>query len=251
MSEGADKDPFKNPEKAQAIYTRAGNEATDDNTEAIAADMATGTDAAGSDSKATITVEDVDKFNYDKAYDWLDVNDVDPGNLQSLPELIKLIKSHITKAKSQEDLRQIGKDVTVASANVTGGVSFVRNCSVSFTYRNFGLRELSMFEGRISFWNTNWWNKTAFCSKKKSVHCRHELHLRPNKNIYTDQYKECTTIICGCRTILCTANQISGHHWQMSHLLTKPTKWHVRPAKTQISLGIRLVWSDIKKSLGP
>ena len=26
----------------------------------------------------------------------------------------------------------------------------------------------------------------------------------------------------------------------MSHLMTKPTKWHVRPAKTQISLGIRL-----------
>ena len=26
---------------------------------------------------------------------------------------------------------------------------------------------------------------------------------------------------------------------ETSHLLTKPTKWHVRPAKTQISLGIR------------
>ena len=25
---------------------------------------------------------------------------------------------------------------------------------------------------------------------------------------------------------------------------TKPTKWHVRPAKTQISLGIRQVWSE-------
>ena len=30
----------------------------------------------------------------------------------------------------------------------------------------------------------------------------------------------------------------------MSHLVTKPTKWHVRPAKTQISLGIRPVWSE-------
>ena len=29
----------------------------------------------------------------------------------------------------------------------------------------------------------------------------------------------------------------------MSRLMTKPTKWHVRPATTQISLGIRLVWS--------
>ena len=30
----------------------------------------------------------------------------------------------------------------------------------------------------------------------------------------------------------------------MSHLMTKPTKWHVRPAKTQFSLGIRPVWSE-------
>ena len=32
----------------------------------------------------------------------------------------------------------------------------------------------------------------------------------------------------------------------MSRIVTKPTKWHVRPAKTQISLGIR--WSE--SSLG-
>ena len=41
----------------------------------------------------------------------------------------------------------------------------------------------------------------------------------------------------------------------MSCLLTKPTKWHVRPAKTQISLGIRPVWSVFPVcsvgSLGP
>ena len=30
----------------------------------------------------------------------------------------------------------------------------------------------------------------------------------------------------------------------MSRLVTKPTNWHVRPAKTQISLGIRPVWSE-------
>ena len=30
----------------------------------------------------------------------------------------------------------------------------------------------------------------------------------------------------------------------MSHNTTKPTKWHVHPAKTQISLGIRPVWSE-------
>ena len=30
---------------------------------------------------------------------------------------------------------------------------------------------------------------------------------------------------------------------EMSHLMAKPTNWHVHPAKTQISLGIRPVWS--------
>ena len=30
----------------------------------------------------------------------------------------------------------------------------------------------------------------------------------------------------------------------MSRDMTKPTKWHVRPAKTQISLGICPVWSE-------
>ena len=30
---------------------------------------------------------------------------------------------------------------------------------------------------------------------------------------------------------------------ELSRLMTKPTKWHLRPAKTQISLGIRPVWS--------
>ena len=29
-----------------------------------------------------------------------------------------------------------------------------------------------------------------------------------------------------------------------SRIMTKPTKWHVRPAKTQISLGFRPVWSE-------
>ena len=31
---------------------------------------------------------------------------------------------------------------------------------------------------------------------------------------------------------------------KLSCLMTKSTKWHVRPAKTQISLGIRPIWSE-------
>ena len=39
------------------------------------------------------------------------------------------------------------------------------------------------------------------------------------------------------------ATSVSHIGKQMSHLMTKPTKWHVRPAKTQISLGLCPVWS--------
>ena len=40
--------------------------------------------------------------------------------------------------------------------------------------------------------------------------------------------------------------QIHHPYWssKMSHTVTKPTKWHVRPAKTQITLGIHPVWSE-------
>ena len=36
-------------------------------------------------------------------------------------------------------------------------------------------------------------------------------------------------------------NKTKQNH--LSRLMTKPTNWHVRPAKTQISLGIRPLWS--------
>ena len=42
----------------------------------------------------------------------------------------------------------------------------------------------------------------------------------------------------------CMKNETPTHRGHLSRLMTKPTKWHVRPAKTQISLGIRPVWSE-------
>ena len=36
----------------------------------------------------------------------------------------------------------------------------------------------------------------------------------------------------------------------LSHLMTKPTKWHERPAKTQINMGILPVWSEFSLSHG-
>ena len=41
-----------------------------------------------------------------------------------------------------------------------------------------------------------------------------------------------------------TLDMFCNGYIYLSHLMTKPTKWHMRPAKTQISLGIRPVWSE-------
>ena len=59
----------------------------------------------------------------------------------------------------------------------------------------------------------------------------------------------------GCRHTVCSMvhmpllwNPEKQIRWllddNLSRLTTKPTKWHVRPAKNQISLGIRPVWSE-------
>ena len=42
-------------------------------------------------------------------------------------------------------------------------------------------------------------------------------------------------------TLMLSCKAIQNH---LSRIMTKPTKWHVRPWKTQISLGIRPVWSE-------
>ena len=42
-------------------------------------------------------------------------------------------------------------------------------------------------------------------------------------------------------TLALASRCLSTMQVQLSRIVTKPTKWHVRPAKTQISLGIRPV----------
>ena len=44
--------------------------------------------------------------------------------------------------------------------------------------------------------------------------------------------------------IQCCVCLITVSYNEMRQRMTKPTKWHVRPAKTLISLGIRPVWSE-------
>ena len=46
------------------------------------------------------------------------------------------------------------------------------------------------------------------------------------------------------RSMMSTSTSISNLIYHLSRLVTEPTKWHVRPTKTQISLGIRPVWSE-------
>ena len=50
---------------------------------------------------------------------------------------------------------------------------------------------------------------------------------------------------CKCETFLKKYNlkKNKGTIRKIGHLMTKPTKWPVHPAKIQISLGIRPVWS--------
>ena len=54
------------------------------------------------------------------------------------------------------------------------------------------------------------------------------------------------TLICWSKYFLFSIHRNSFHSIKtyMSCLMTKPTKRSVRPAKTQISLGIRPVWSE-------
>ena len=46
----------------------------------------------------------------------------------------------------------------------------------------------------------------------------------------------------GFSSVISMCHSASDHNWADSW--QKPTKWHVRPAKTQISLGVRPVWSE-------
>ena len=65
--------------------------------------------------------KDVDNFGLLDAFDWLENHSIDPGNLQSLAELIQLIKTHIEKQKSREDVKKNGGHIT--SSNTSSGVS--------------------------------------------------------------------------------------------------------------------------------
>ena len=80
-------------------------------------------------------------------------------------------------------------------------------------------------------------NKTKKKKTKKQTKKNRDLLWQSSSELYMGQ-----------RFMTFFGIQINGSHKmvtiQLSSLMTKPTKWHVRPAKTQISLGIHPVWSE-------
>ena len=53
-----------------------------------------------------------------------------------------------------------------------------------------------------------------------------------------------TAVLIPSSTFLMLKDKLFLSNWSMSQRTTKPTKWHVRWAKTWISLGICPVWSE-------
>ena len=75
------------------------------------------------------------------------------------------------------------------------------------------------------------------------------ITVSPNTHFIrsTETYRNCTPentkVSARLERSTCLLLQLLHAAGQMSRDMTKPTKWHVCPAKTQISLGIRSVWS--------
>ena len=55
-------------------------------------------------------------------------------------------------------------------------------------------------------------------------------------------------LLKGMHTVFWQSSSTIDRNRQMSLCMSKPTKWPVHPAKTQISLGIRPVWSEFSLS---
>ena len=60
--------------------------------------------------------------------------------------------------------------------------------------------------------------------------------LAPNPKKYAAMW--------GDSMVLAISSYVPEPLYHFSQCMTKPTKWHVCPAKTQISLGIHSVWSE-------
>ena len=124
------------------------------------------------------------------------------------------------------------------------GISFVMLRLLCLVYHDSGYRP------RVE----NSWNRFKTLSKLRCVVVLHFDHLVCFYVYATDILLAClrlaNLIVIELFTWLSTRVpawcRFLGFlfHSHLSHVMTIPTKWHVRPAKTQISLGIRPVWSE-------
>ena len=98
-------------------------------------------------------------------------------------------------------------------------------------------------ESSLSAWRKLWSLATQWAHSKDS-----DLTGRMPRLIWVFAGRTLILLVLSCRSSF--SHHVDRHSQKnktfkelLSRLMTKPTKWHVRPAKTQISLGIRPVWS--------
>ena len=98
------------------------------------------------------------------------------------------------------------------------------------------------FTSKLS-WSWSWsWSDWADAQADLSLRWAHMLFCWFCHDAAQMFYQCSPSYFCSMLNLKAT---LPKNLWKkMSHLMTKLTKWHVRPAKTQISLGIRPVWSE-------
>ena len=88
----------------------------------------------------------------------------------------------------------------------------------------------------IKSWSCSW---MIYISKRSIIDVRSRLPFEFALYLKTGQ-----PVAQHRHTRFCYFTSLTSKKVHMSRLVTKPTKWHVRPAKTPNSLGIRPVWSE-------
>ena len=84
-----------------------------------------------------------------------------------------------------------------------------------------------------------------------SIHLHSSVHpsIFPSISIHLSIHPSVWSVYFLCLSVcLCPSNCSADFlcmYFNLSCIVTKPTKWHVRPSKTQISLGIRPIWSRV------
>ena len=95
----------------------------------------------------------------------------------------------------------------------------------------------------VSIWDTAWQNQqNDLCAWRKYGSLATHWGLSKDSD-QTGRFRhEVAQIIVFTSKSQCLLRLHGGEY--MSHSMSKPTKWPVRPAKTQISLGVCPVWSE-------